>query len=44
MGGGQVEFRAEKNGVVHACIGKIDFTEEMLAENFRDLMVGDTIV
>jgi large subunit ribosomal protein L1 len=33
--GGQVEFRAEKAGLVHAGIGKASFTEENLAENVR---------
>ncbi|MBV9523246.1 MAG: 50S ribosomal protein L1 [Alphaproteobacteria bacterium] len=33
--GGQVEFRAEKAGIVHAGIGKISFTEEALIDNVR---------
>lgn len=33
--GGQVEFRAEKAGVVHAGIGKASFTEQALVENVR---------
>ncbi len=33
--GGQVEFRAEKAGIVHAGIGKISFTEAALIENVR---------
>lgn len=33
--GGQVEFRAEKAGVVHAGIGKASFTEDALADNTR---------
>jgi|SRR5579872_3430899 len=32
---GQVEFRAEKAGVVHAGIGKASFTAEQLLENAR---------
>jgi large subunit ribosomal protein L1 len=32
---GQVEFRAEKAGVIHAGIGKASFGEEKLAENAR---------
>ncbi|KAA2211348.1 50S ribosomal protein L1 [Teichococcus oryzae] len=32
---GQVEFRAEKAGIVHAGIGKVSFTEEQLVENAR---------
>ena len=33
--GGQVQFRAEKAGVVHAGIGKASFSTEQLAENLR---------
>jgi large subunit ribosomal protein L1 len=33
--GGQVEYRAEKAGIVHAGVGKASFTEEALAENVR---------
>src|SRR5579883_1350950 len=32
---GQVEFRAEKAGIVHAGIGKVSFPEEKLLENAR---------
>lgn len=32
---GQVEFRAEKAGIVHAGIGKASFPEEKLIENIR---------
>jgi large subunit ribosomal protein L1 len=32
--GGQVEFRVEKAGIVHAGIGKASFTEQDLRENF----------
>jgi large subunit ribosomal protein L1 len=35
--GGQVEFRAEKAGIVHAGIGKASFDEAKLAENARAL-------
>jgi len=40
--GGQVEFRVEKAGIVHAGIGKASFSEADLAENFRAFM--DAIV
>ena len=33
--GGQVEFRAEKAGLVHAGIGRLSFTEEALAQNVQ---------
>jgi large subunit ribosomal protein L1 len=33
--GGQIEFRVEKAGVIHAGIGKASFTESQLAENVR---------
>jgi large subunit ribosomal protein L1 len=33
--GGQVEFRAEKAGIVQAGIGKVSFSEEALVENVR---------
>jgi large subunit ribosomal protein L1 len=35
--GGQVEFRAEKAGIIHAGVGKASFTEQALAENVRAL-------
>ena len=40
--GGQVEFRVEKAGIVHAGIGKASFSESDLQENFTALM--DAIV
>jgi large subunit ribosomal protein L1 len=33
--GGQVQFRAEKGGVVHAGVGKASFDDAKLAENIR---------
>ncbi len=33
--GGQVEFRVEKQGIIHSGIGKISFTDEALKDNFR---------
>src|SRR3954471_8982565 len=35
--GGQVEFRAEKAGIIHAGIGKVSFEEDKLLENARAL-------
>ena len=31
--GGEVQFRAEKNGVVHAGVGRMSFSKEQLVEN-----------
>ncbi|GAF40169.1 rplA protein [Agrilactobacillus composti DSM 18527 = JCM 14202] len=39
---GQVTYRVDKQGIVHAPIGKVSFTEDQLLENFRSLQ--DTIV
>ncbi len=36
--GGQVQFRAEKAGVVHVGVGKASFDEEKIAENVRALV------
>ena len=33
--GGQVEFRVEKQGIIHSGIGKISFTEDQLKTNFN---------
>jgi large subunit ribosomal protein L1 len=32
--GGQVEFRVEKQGIIHSGIGKISFSDEQLKQNF----------
>ena len=36
--GGSIEFRVEKEGIVHAGIGKASFTEEALQANVKALM------
>jgi large subunit ribosomal protein L1 len=36
--GGQVQFRVEKAGLIHAGIGKASFTPEQLADNARSLI------
>jgi len=33
--GGQVEFRAEKAGIVHAGVGKASFSDEAIVENVK---------
>ena len=38
---GKIEFRVDKTGNVHAPIGKVDFEEQKLVENFKVLI--DTI-
>jgi large subunit ribosomal protein L1 len=40
--GGQVEYRTDKGGVIHAGIGKASFTESALEENIKTLV--DVIV
>nr|CCA23455.1 50S ribosomal protein L1 putative [Albugo laibachii Nc14] len=37
---GQVEYRAEKNGVIHAGIGRVSFTEDALLGNIRSFMLA----
>ena len=36
--GGQVEYRVEKAGIIHAGVGKASFGEDALAENIRTLV------
>ena len=36
--GGSIEFRVEKEGIVHAGVGKASFTEEALVANVKALM------
>jgi len=36
--GGQVEYRAEKAGIIHAGVGKASFSEQALGENVRTLV------
>lgn len=39
---GQVEFKTEKNGIVHAPIGKLSFTEEKIMQNVNAFL--DTLL
>jgi large subunit ribosomal protein L1 len=36
--GGSIEFRAEKEGIIHAGVGKASFTDEALAANVKALL------
>jgi large subunit ribosomal protein L1 len=36
--GGQIEFRAEKTGIIHAGVGKVSFEEKAIAENIKALI------
>ena len=35
---GKIEYRLDKNNIIHCPIGKASFSEEKLEENFRALM------
>lgn len=35
---GKIEYRLDKNNIIHVPIGKASFTEEQLADNFQTLM------
>ena len=35
---GKIEYRLDKNNIIHVPIGKASFTEEKLEENFNALM------
>jgi large subunit ribosomal protein L1 len=37
ISGGRVEYRTDRNGVVHMSIGKVSFTDAQLLENYRTL-------
>lgn len=37
---GQVEFRTEKTGQIHAPVGRLSFTDEQLLDNIKSLMVA----
>ncbi|PTX58163.1 LSU ribosomal protein L1P [Melghirimyces profundicolus] len=39
---GKIEYRADRNGNVHAPIGKVSFDKEKLAENFR--VLAETLI
>ncbi|MFA6711663.1 MAG: 50S ribosomal protein L1, partial [Candidatus Caldatribacteriota bacterium] len=35
---GKVEYRADRFGIVHSVLGKIEFTDEQLIDNFYSLL------
>lgn len=35
---GQVNYKSEKNGIIHCSIGKIDFSQSMIKENLEKLL------
>ncbi len=37
---GQIQFRNDKNGIVHCTVGKVSFESKALAENIKALMGG----
>src|SRR5690606_4688958 len=39
---GKIEFKVDKTGIVHAGIGKVSFTSEMIEENAKEWM--DTLI
>jgi large subunit ribosomal protein L1 len=39
---GKVEFRVDKTGIIHAPVGKIEFTQQQLSENAQLLI--DTVI
>jgi large subunit ribosomal protein L1 len=39
---GKVEFRVDKTGIIHAPVGKIEFSDQQLSENAQTLI--DTVI
>lgn len=37
---GQISYRAEKGGIVHCTIGKVNFTVDQLKENLENVVVA----
>lgn len=35
---GKIDFKVDKNGIVHASIGKVSFTADQMAENAREFI------
>jgi len=37
---GSVTFRVDRQGIVHGGVGKVDFTNEYIADNIRSFMIA----
>ena len=37
---GQVQYRTDKNGIIHSTIGKVDFADEALKQNLQTLITA----
>lgn len=37
---GQIQFRNDKNGIIHSTIGKINFEKEKIIENFKTILTA----
>jgi large subunit ribosomal protein L1 len=35
---GKIDFKVDKTGIVHAAIGKVSFTADMIADNAKELL------
>jgi large subunit ribosomal protein L1 len=35
---GKIDFKVDKTGIIHASIGKVSFSPQMLAENAQELI------
>ena len=35
---GKIDFKVDKNGIVHASIGKVSFTVDQMADNAREFI------
>jgi large subunit ribosomal protein L1 len=35
---GKIDFKVDKTGIVHAAIGKVSFSADMIAENAKELI------
>jgi large subunit ribosomal protein L1 len=40
IGGGRIEYRADKTGVIHLAIGRVSFSQEQVVENLQTLLAA----